>query len=416
MKVLWITNTIFPDLCNKINIPVPFVGGWMHAGAKSLIESNKDIELAVVSFYNDMLLAEYKINDIQYFLVPNIKKNSVYNKDLEKCFIEIKNRFHPDIVHIHGSEYPHSLACLNAYGSHHLVVSIQGLVSVYERYYLSGIHLIETIKNITLRDIIRNDSIFQQKSRLKSRGYFEQELIRKSQNIIGRTSWDKSHVFALNSNANYFFCNESLRPTFYNKDWKFEFCEPYSIFISQAHYPIKGIHILLKALPIIITRFPEVKVYVAGSTILNKRKFFQSGYSSYISKLIKNLKLSNHLVFLGELNEEQMAESYCKSNVFVCPSAIENSPNSVGEAQLVGTPCIASYTGGTMDMIENGKTGLLYRFEEVEMLAECLNMIFSDQLLASELSKNGKLVAKERHDKIKNTRTLIEIYNKICKN
>lgn len=50
MKVLWISNIIFPDLCNKLGIAAPVVGGWMQAGAKSLLAKDKSIKLAVASF------------------------------------------------------------------------------------------------------------------------------------------------------------------------------------------------------------------------------------------------------------------------------------------------------------------------------------------------------------------------------
>lgn len=38
MRVLWISNIIFPELCNKIGIPAPVVGGWMQACAKALLD------------------------------------------------------------------------------------------------------------------------------------------------------------------------------------------------------------------------------------------------------------------------------------------------------------------------------------------------------------------------------------------
>lgn len=64
-----------------------------------------------------------------------------------------------------------------------------------------------------------------------------------------------------------------------------------------------------------------------------------------------------------------MKQEYLNANVFICPSSLENSPNSLGEAQILGTPCLASYVGGIPDMMF-GNEGYLYRFEEIEMLAE----------------------------------------------
>ena len=99
--------------------------------------------------------------------------------------------------------------------------------------------------------------------------------------------------------------------------------------------------------------------------------------------------------------------------MFVCPSSIENSPNSLGEAQLVGCPVVASYVGGVPDMVEDNVTGLLYRFEETEMLAAAICRVFADDELAKRLSENGSVAAHKRHDGIVNATRMIEIYNTI---
>jgi glycosyltransferase involved in cell wall biosynthesis len=108
-----------------------------------------------------------------------------------------------------------------------------------------------------------------------------------------------------------------------------------------------------------------------------------------------------------------MVKQYAAAHVFVCPSIIENSPNSVGEAQLVGTPCVASYVGGTMDMVKDGETGFLYRFEEISLLAKQICQIFSNDELAISLSENAHRAALMRHDKLKNATQLNSIYKQI---
>ena len=138
-----------------------------------------------------------------------------------------------------------------------------------------------------------------------------------------------------------------------------------------------------------------------------------SGYGSYIRNLIKKLNLIEHVDFIGTLTEEQMVEEYKNAHLFICPSSIENSPNSLGEAQLLGVPVIASYVGGIPDMVTHGETGLLYRFEEVEMLAEHIRSIFSNDNLAQKLSLNGFRVAEERHNRAINLSKTLKIYQEI---
>jgi len=110
-----------------------------------------------------------------------------------------------------------------------------------------------------------------------------------------------------------------------------------------------------------------------------------------------------------------MIEEYQNAHVFVCPSSIENSPNSLGEAQLIGTPSIAAYVGGVPDMVIHGQTGLLYRFEEVEMLAEHIRNVFTDGQLAQQLSTGAIEAAGKRHDRKLNLEQTTQIYKKIQK-
>jgi glycosyltransferase involved in cell wall biosynthesis len=413
MKVLWLSNVLFPDVCKEINIETPNISSWVYSGAMALMQVNPEIELAVAALYSGkelMCISNYRII---YYLVPNKGGDVKYNYKLESYYKEIALRFAPDIVHIHGSEYPHSLAYVKACGGKNVIVSIQGMVSVIANYYLGGISKEEIKRNITLRDIVRGDSILVQQKKMRKRGDYERELIKSVNHIVGRTSWDKSNVWTINSGANYHFCNETLRSLFYNHQWTNEGCRKHSIFISQAYYPIKGIHMLIKALPMILRYFPDTKVYVAGNDFFNVEKFRKNGFVNYTEKLMKRLGVRDCIEFLGELDESEMVKQYLSAHVFVCPSAIENSSNSLGEAQLIGTPCVASYVGGTMDMITDGETGFLYRFEEAPLLAKRICEIFEDKELAERISFNEHKVAAVRHDKVLNATTMNNIYKRI---
>lgn len=383
----------------------------MYAGAKMLMNVSPNIKLAVVSLYSGDSFKSFENYSITYFLIPDKGGNQSYNHFLENYFKEINIKFSPDLVHIHGSEYPHSLAYIKACGSNNVVVSIQGLVSIYAKYYLGGILEKEVRKSRSLRDFIRNDSLINQQRKMKQRGDYEVELIKSVKHIIGRTSWDSSNSWAINSKATYHICNETLRPSFYKKRWDLKKCQKHSIFLSQAHYPIKGIQQIIQALPVILEHFPQTKVYVAGNNFMNMPWYKKDGFAHYLEKLMLQTKVSkDKLIFLGTLNEIQMVEQYSSAHIFLCPSIIENSPNSVGEAQLVGTPCVASYVGGIMEMIKDGETGLLYRFEEITLLAKQICRIFENDDLANSLSENAHIAALIRHDGIKNASQLNSIY------
>ena len=171
---------------------------------------------------------------------------------------------------------------------------------------------------------------------------------------------------------------------------------------------------MIKALPLILAHFPNTKVYVAGNDFVTNRGLRLNGFGKYIYSLMKEEEVSEKIIFLGVLSEEEICNRYLSSHVFVCPSSIENSSNSVGEAQLLGVPCVASYVGGMADLITHEETGQLYRFEEIEMLALSVCRIFSDDHFAQKLSTGGRKAASVRHDRDQNARKLNAIYEAIC--
>lgn len=79
---------------------------------------------------------------------------------------------------------------------------------------------------------------------------------------------------------------------------------------------------------------------------------------------------------------------------------------------ILGLPVVASYCGGTPTLVEEGKTGYMYRYEEIEMLAQTIMRLFEQKNL-SQLSTDGRQTALARHNREINAIRLIEIYNEI---
>lgn len=420
MKVLWITNILFPDICNQLGITPPVTGGWMKSSAQALLKLNEGVELAIATLHGNKY-QKITINKITYYCLPfNLYLQKKYNPKLEKYWEMVSQDFQPDIVHIHGTEFSHGLAYMKKNGTNNVVISIQGLVSVIARYCLGHIPITTLKKYRTIHDILKGNILSLPKQMTNS-GKLETEYISSAKHIIGRTDWDKVHIWAINPNAEYHFCNETLREPFYQSDgWNINNCERYSIFLSQAQSPIKGFNKLIEAMPYIIRQYPSVKVYIAGANFIQrktlKEKLRFNTYGNYILHLIQFYNLQNYFIFTGLLDEEQMEKRFKQSHVFVCPSSIENSPNSLGEAQIIGVPVVASYVGGIPNMIDNEKTGMLYRYEEHEMLAKCICRIFEDDQFAQTISKKEREIAFKRHNREINAICTYNIYKSIIKN
>lgn len=400
MRVLWVTNVTFPEAIGLISQKTVLKGsgGWLTSLADALIVSD-EIELHVASISTLVKeLLTIKGEKIVYHILPAGKGDDGYNVQYEALYREVFRSVEPDVVHIHGTEYPHSLAALRACGTQYTVVSIQGLASVIARYNSGGISKWEALRNISFHDLVRGGIIRQQREMCKN-GTYEEQLLREVKYVIGRTSFDRAHLWALNPDAKYFHCGEILRKEFYgSREWNYDNCVTHSVFMSQAAFPIRGLHIVIKSLIIVSQHFPDFQIRIAGRDVTFSSgsfidRFRITGYGKILRKLIRRYKLEEHITFTGQLTAEEMVNEYLNCNIFLCPSSIENSPNSLAEAQILGVPCVASYVGGIPDMMK-GYEGQLYRFDDAEMLAYKICEIFENA------SNNQLFPIKGRNKKI----------------
>ena len=113
------------------------------------------------------------------------------------------------------------------------------------------------------------------------------------------------------------------------------------------------------------------------------------------------------------LDAQGVADRLKKTHVFVVPSAVENSPNSLAEAMIMGAPCIGAYTGGVPDMLENGACSFLYPFLEDAMLAEYIRRLFSADEIALKFSAAARDSASKRHDRSKIAKQMLDIYSAV---
>ena len=411
MRVLWLCNIIIPRVSDALGIKKTPIGGWLTGLSEDLLDDG--IEMVVcfpMKGKKEIIYGE--AGGLHYCGFPK-------TRNVEGYFEEILKKYKPDVIHVFGTEYKHSsdmIRVCNKMGmGDKTVISIQGLVSVYYRHYYAGLPF-KAIHSCTLRDVLKRDNIYFAAKNFKKRGKYEIEAIKGTRHITGRTDWDKACTEQVNPKAKYHFCNETLRSSFYEYVWDIDKCEKYSIFLSQGGYPIKGLHLMLEAMPMILRKFPQAHIYITGTNPLKfgfKKKLKQSYYTKYIGKLIKKFGLEGNITFLGSLDEKQMCERYLKSHVFVSASSIENSPNSVGEAMILGIPTVSSDVGGVKNMLTHGLEGFVYPCDESYMIAHYVCRIFENDELALKFSQNARDHAQKTHNRKDNLETMLEIYKEI---
>ena len=425
MQILWLCNIILPDVIRELGKEPTPIGGWISGMLDVILTHGDGIKLSICmpcTWISKVTTG--KTSRYCYYLFPLCKRDvESYNDKIEVSFESILNKEQPDVVHIWGTEFPHTLAMVNACETvgilDKVVINIQGLVSIIAQHYYSSLPWGVVYDFFTPRYIVFHDCIVRQKKAFEKRGKYEIEALRKVKHVIGRTDWDRACVTQINPNVNYHFCNEILRKTFYHHEWDLDKCEKYSIFVSQATYPIKGLHFVLEALPLIIRQYPQTHLYVAGPDVTCsnggiKGQLKLTAYGKYIKKLIKKYNLHNYVTFCGVLDEEQMCERYLCSHVFVSASSIENSPNSVCEAMILGMPVVSSDVGGVKNLLEHGKEGFIYQHDAPYMLTFYITQIFDNTNYAIEICKMARNKMLRISDPQNNLKRNLEIYQLIC--
>mgnify|MGYP004670161669 CR=1 FL=1 len=425
-KILWICNVPIPRIAENMNINVPNICGWLTGFANS-IEKIDDIELYIA--FPQLGIKEIKtgtVGKINYYAFSQPKllgilpvEDQIHESKYMRAHLKtIISKVSPDVLHIFGTEYPHSLVATEEFNNpDRTVINIQGLPSFYWMHFNNGIPYKE-LKRFTLSNIARGNLI-KQAQKMKRRGFTEIATIKKSGHVIGRTDWDEACTKEINPNIKYHFCNESLRDSFYSGVWKYQNCEKHTIFMSQASTPIKGLHFMLRAMPEILRVYPDAHLYVAGNDLTKTDNLYCklkiSSFAKYIKSLIDKYELKDKVTFTGALTEQKMKERFLKSNVFVSPSTIENSPNSLGEAMLLGVPCISSDVGGVKNLMKHEEEGYVYQPDASYMLAYYVKKIFEMEKQSEVLGEHAKVHATKTHSREQNLKILLDIYEKILK-
>lgn len=419
MRVLWLCNIMLPDVAAKWGLKASNKEGWL-SGICETVKRNREFELAI-SFPAPKEYTNHveTIDGIKYYgFNEDTTHPEIYDESLEEELSFIVGDFKPDVVHIFGTEFPHTLAMCRAMKNscNKVLIGMQGVVGACFEHYSDGVPQ-RVINRRTFRDIIKSDGIREQVDKFDKRTANEVKALQLTGNVTGRTKFDKEYVKRVNPNVNYHFMNEILRSDFYEGEWNYDSCIPHSIFLSQGNYPIKGVHYVLEALPRLKEKYPDIVVKIAGDVITAdstlKDKIKISSYGKYLLELIKKYDLKDNVKFVGNKNSLQMKQELLNCNIFVCPSTIENSPNSLGEAMLLSVPSVASDVGGITSIFDDNEDGIVYHGGDINALCDAVDKMFSDVEFSTQCGKRAHEHAAKTHNAEENYSRLVDIYHEI---
>ena len=132
-----------------------------------------------------------------------------------------------------------------------------------------------------------------------------------------------------------------------------------------------------------------------------------------IKRIVKEYDLKDHVIFLGQLNSEDMAHQLCKANVFVMPSCVETHSSSLREAMYIGCPVVSAMVGSVAEFVHHEENGFLYRYDEIETMAYYIDQLFSNQLMSKKLSDAGRITIRRKYPQEQIGEILFNAYSQI---
>ncbi len=105
---------------------------------------------------------------------------------------------------------------------------------------------------------------------------------------------------------------------------------------------------------------------------------------------------AERVTFWGQLNDSDLQAAYQSATLFVMPSLKEGFGIVFLEALRHGVPCIGGAHGGTPEVIEDGETGFLVEYGDVDSLTGRIELLLKDADLRAKMSANAKTTAAVR--------------------
>lgn len=287
-----------------------------------------------------------------------------------------------------------------------LVKIISGIINKEKIQLLQFSHLapwcivglfFKKIKKIPYIIYLHGVDLFEpQKSQIKKK--LALLVLKNASKIIANSEFLKNEVIKLGiKEKNIFVVNPGInykkfiysREKIENLRKKYNLFDKKIIFTLGRIIPRKGQDMVIKALPKVIKKIPNV-IYLIGG---------DGEYKKELEKLVSKLNLERKVIFLGSISdvEDTKACYFYLSDVFAMPTREikrEKDVESFGivylEASACGKPVIGGRSGGAAEAVIDGKTGFLVKGANVDEIARAIIKLLLDEKQAKYLGDEGK--------------------------
>jgi glycosyltransferase involved in cell wall biosynthesis len=413
MKVLWLTQTS-AGASNYIK-QTTHEGGWI-VSLSEVLKVSDNIELAICFFNNSINDFKFFYEGITYYPIKNkfatiiskIKSRtllSLWDTNLSDL-LKVVEDFKPEIIQLFGTES--GLGDIIGNTKVPTIIHLQGLINpVISNWLPRGFSLNAILLNSSIRDLTLRRDLYSRFLLFRKKAKREEYILKNSKYIFGRTDWDRRIVSLFNKDIEYFHCDEVLRPAFYENQWKHKSYEVLKLVSTLNPQIYKGLDIVLET----------ARLLTSKSNIKFEWNLIGLDDDNKIVKVVEKIKgikfKNNSVYFKGIKQVNELIPILLESNLFIHPSHIDNSPNSVCEAMLMGMPVIAGNVGGIASLIETGHNGICYNSQDPYDLASIIIEKALDIKELERLGKNAHETALSRHNKTHIVTNIINTYKVI---
>lgn len=417
MRILWLS--INSGLFQQDNFATPYNGGGWISSLQQVFTNCEEHQLAL-AFLCPFHLEKEEQNHTLYYPIFSAPKTALakikeyyggYKKldkqQYVKDILRVIEDFQPDIIHLFGIENP--LATILGNTSIPIVVHVQGLLAPIDNaFFPNDFNKSSFLFPFSMNEwLLRNGYVYA-KNNMHVRGLRERELFKKVDYVMGRTAWDYQVSQLLAPKSQYFHVNEVLRESFYKNAGKWEWAnQEFTIISTISNTVYKGLDVILKTAQL-LKRETNIsfKWQIVGIKEQDKIiRFFE-----------RKLKIDSRHVnieYRGVLSKQELCDTLLTCHLYVHPSYIDNSPNSICEAQMLGVPVIGTFVGGIPSLIKHEETGLLVPANAPYELTYQINKCHDNKEFCIRLGQNGCKVAQTRHNKKDILNSLISTYRMI---
>lgn len=423
MKILWIVASPVGSIKSVLfNEHKEYTSGhWIDYTMKSLNEYDSTTEIGYMTTSNiDNTIKMKEGNTTYYCINAGVSKVGKKFKSKHKTkVINVIEDFKPDLIQVWGTETGLGLLVREVAPQIPMVVVFQGIMNAIEKYPNGGLNLWQLTKH-SLLDLLKLPYFNKINKMYSKQSSIEKELIEKVDHIISESDWAFGFAKSLNRNINTHWFPLQLNSIFYNKEWKKERSEKHSIFSVSGRGAHKGLHNIIIAVGLLKKEYPDITLYIPGNSKVNNNgiinNILKTPYDSYLEKLLKKYNIEKNIVFTGVLSPNEVANYLQKVSLFVMPSSIENQSASLREAMAMGVPSISANVGCVDEVVIHKKTGILYRYEEYEVLANNISLLFENEKNAIKIGNNGKKLMSTKYYNLNGGEILHSIYKSIITN